>query len=102
MRSSLQAVRSGKWKLHLLRNELYDLDNDIAEQRNVYDDHSEIVVKLTTLADGCRQEPGDARTNTEGSGCQPVGRVENPRTLTSMDQIDPYIRAMYDSDDIEE
>jgi len=99
---TLHAVRSGNWKLHLLRNELYDLDIDIAEKENLYDEHPEVVAKLTTLADGCRQELGDAHTNTEGSGCQPAGRVKNPRTLTSMDQMDPIIRSMYDLDDLAE
>jgi arylsulfatase A-like enzyme len=98
---TLHAVRSGHWKLHLLLNELYDLDADIGERNNLYDDHPEIVAKLTALADGCREELGDAHTNTEGTGCLPVGRVDNPQTLTSLDQMDPIVRAMYDVDDYE-
>ena len=99
---TLHAVRSGKWKLHLLRNELYDLESDISEGQNVYNDQPQIVARLTSLADGCRQELGDAHTNTEGVGCQPVGRVKDARTLTSLDQMDPIIRSMYDLDDLEE
>jgi len=99
---TLHAVRSGNWKLHLLRNELYDLDADIGEQHNLYDDHPEVVAKLATLGNGCREELGDAHTNAKGSGCLPVGRVKNPRTLTSPDQMDPIIRAMYDLDDLQE
>jgi hypothetical protein len=89
-------VRSGKWKLHLLLNELYDLDNDIAEENNLYEEQPAIVAKLTALAVACRMELGDAHTNTSGSGCQPVGHVKDPQTLTSSDVMDPIIRAMYD------
>ena len=99
---TLHAVRSGKWKLHLLLNELYDLNDDIGEERNVFDDHPEIVAKLAALADGCRKELGDAHTNSEGSGCQPVGRVKDPQTLTSLDTMDPIIRVMYDIEDAPE
>ena len=96
---TLHAVRSGQWKLHLLLNELYDLDNDIGEEENVFADHPEIVAKLTALAVACRLELGDAHTKTEGSGCQPVGQVKDPQTLTSVEVMDPIIRAMYDLDD---
>lgn len=47
----LHAVRSGKWKLHLIRNELYDLEADIGEQLDVFDDHPDVVRELTILAD---------------------------------------------------
>jgi arylsulfatase A len=98
----LHAVRSGSWKLHLLRDELYDLGVDIAEEHNVFSSQPDIVAKLMALAEGCRRELGDAHTSIEGTGCQPVGRVENPRTLTTLDQMDPIIRSMYDLDDVEE
>lgn len=96
----LHAVRSGTWKMHLLRKELYDLENDRAEQHNLYDDYPQIVDKLTRLADRCRRELGDAHTHTEGSNCRPAGRVKHPRTLTSLEQMDPIVRSMYDMDDI--
>jgi len=99
---TLHAVRSGNWKLHLVRKELYDLETDIAEQDNVYAEHPDVVSRLTALADACRQELGDAHTGTEGSACLPPGRVENPKTLTSLDEMDPIVRAMYDLDDREQ
>ena len=99
MENTLHAVRSDNWKLHLVRKELYDLSNDIGEKHNLYNEHPGIVARLAALADGCRQELGDAHTGTKGSGCIPPGRVENPQTLTSLDQMDPIIRAMYDLDD---
>jgi len=99
---TLHAVRSGKWKLHLLLNELYDLENDISEARNLYQERPGIVARLTKLAGRCREELGDAHTGVEGRGCRPVGRVESPTTLTSMDMLDPYVRALYDLDDRKE
>lgn len=98
----LHAVRAGKWKLHLLKNELYDLDSDIAEQHDVFSAHSEVVSRLTNLANECRHELGDANTGTtEGCTCRPAGRVKNPKTLTSMEKLNPYLRALYDLDDVD-
>ena len=65
----LAAVRCGKWKLHILpprkavkvpkdqpkpkpqpiQPELYDLQADIGENRNVYDEHPEVVARLRKL-----------------------------------------------------
>jgi arylsulfatase A len=98
---TLHAVRSGKWKLHLLRDELYDLDADIGEQHNVFAEQPEVVAKLTALADDCRRDLGDAHTGIEGRSCRLPGRVEHSQTLTSMDQLDPYVRALYDLDDVD-
>ncbi len=47
----LQAVRLGKWKLHLKKKlELYDLRADIGEKENVADANPEVVAKLQNLA----------------------------------------------------
>ncbi len=82
--TNLQAVREGKWKLHLPRtatdqpfwskrpgknkgfvtlNEyrLYDLSNDVGEQRDVANEHPEIVARLQKQADTIRAELGDVR-----------------------------------------
>lgn len=93
---TLHAVRSEEWKLHLLRNELYDLNKDISEKQNMFEDKPEIVARLTALADNCREELGDDHTNNKGNNCKPVGRVKNPQMLTSIDMMDPIIQAMYD------
>jgi len=108
----LQAVRKGKWKLHFARMkdkvfargeqippELYDLDSDIAESNNVADEHPEIVKDLLAEADKARQELGDAMTGAEGTGCRPVGLVQNPKPLTHYDENHPYIVAFYDRRD---
>lgn len=79
----LQAVRSGKWKLHLSRPAnpswtpnwaghikkedvfdvtkpmLFDLDNDIAEQQDVARDHAHVVLRLLGLAEQARSDIGD-------------------------------------------
>jgi arylsulfatase A-like enzyme len=81
----LQAVRSGRWKLHLphtypsmtekkgasglpgdyrtekIELSLYDLETDPAESKNVAAEHPDVVERLTTLADAARQEFGEAK-----------------------------------------
>jgi uncharacterized sulfatase len=55
----VQAVRQGKWKA--VRSpvtapvELYDLEADIAESKNVAQDHADVAVKLTALIDQAHQ-----------------------------------------------
>jgi arylsulfatase len=79
----LQAVRSGKWKLHLPRPAqppwgpkwarhidkkdvieikkplLFDLEADIGEQRDVADRHPDVVKRLLALAEAAREDIGD-------------------------------------------
>ncbi|MFT5240005.1 MAG: hypothetical protein ACI9X0_000973 [Kiritimatiellia bacterium] len=59
-------------------------------------EHPDVVARLMALAEDCRRDLGDAGSKIEGRGCRPVGRVENPKTRTSRDGMDPIIRAMYD------
>jgi len=48
----LQAIRLGKWKLHLKKKpELYDLRDDIGESRNVADANPDVVAKLRAVAE---------------------------------------------------
>jgi len=91
----LQAVRSGKWKLHLAlkvkkRNwgkpigestfELYDLKTDIAEKNNVADKHPDVVKRLGALAEKARVDLGD--TGRPGANQRPAGMVVTPKPLT--------------------
>lgn len=97
----LQAVRSGRWKLHLphgyrtmagstagkdgqpgpykqtaTRLALYDLENDVGEQKDVAAEHPDVVERLKKLAEQAREELGDSATGRTGKGVRPPGRVE--------------------------
>jgi len=79
--TGLQAVRSGKWKLILYAPpgngegaarpqqppELYDLEADIGESKNLAPDHPDIVEKLKALMVECHEELG----GTLGKGQPP-------------------------------
>ncbi len=95
----LQAVRSGKWKLHFPHSyislegkggtagrpvryvqrkiglALFDLDKDPGETTNVADKDPEVVKRLQALADRARADLGDSATKKEGSGVRPAGRL---------------------------
>ena len=94
----LQAIRSGKWKMHFPHGyrtmagkpggtagnptaysqrkiglELFDLDADIGETTNVADQHPEVVKRLHRLADAMRRDLGD--NNVKGAGIRPAGQL---------------------------
>ncbi len=89
----LQAVRSGKWKLHLpykikKRNQakatsmplkLYDLEADIGETNNVADQHPDVVQRLLALAEKAREDLGDV--NRKGRNQRPAEWVVTPKPL---------------------
>jgi arylsulfatase A-like enzyme len=90
--SQLQAVRSGKWKLHLARTQpgrkkkkqpakrqpvqLYDLDADIGETKNVAAAHADVVKRLLELAQLARADLGDG--SQVGKNQRKAGFVKNP------------------------
>lgn len=111
---NLMAVRSGKWKLHVGRidfddrtfertfkavAELYDLEADIGETTNRYDEEPKVVAALMAKLDACRHDLGDAVTGVVGQNRRSVGRVDQPDTLTHYDPDHPYIIALYDLKD---
>lgn len=96
----LQAVRSGRWKLHLphgyrtmagrpggtggiptnysqakIELSLFDLQSDPGETTDVKDQHPEVVERLQHLAAQARAELGDAKQ--KGSGQRPAGQLPN-------------------------
>jgi arylsulfatase A len=100
--NGLHAVRSGNWKLHFPHDyrshngktggtggkpvpyvtrhtelALYDLSNDVGEQKNVADEHPEVVARLTKFADAMRAELGDELTKTKGRANRSPGRAGN-------------------------
>jgi arylsulfatase A len=97
---ALEAVRSGKWKLHLPHSyrtlagrpggtggqpaeyeqgkigpALFDLAGDIGEQHDVSARHPEIVKRLMALADEMRQDLGDSTKKMTGQNRRPPGRL---------------------------
>ncbi len=98
LNEQLQAVRSGRWKLHVphrfndiqepgkdgmpgkqgpekIELALYDLHDDIAEEKNLADGHPDIVKRLMGYIEDMRQRLGDKLTKTEGTEIRPPGRV---------------------------
>jgi len=96
LKDDLEAVRSGKWKYHLKRERLYDLEEDVGETKDLSAERPEVVESLMEKARECRKDLGDAATGQEGENCRPPGRVEDPAPLTEFDPDHPYIVSMYD------
>jgi len=71
----LRAVRSGPWKLHTT-GELYNLDADIGETRNVAAAHPDVVAKLEKKLEQARADLGDG--DRPGAGVRPVGKAKGP------------------------
>lgn len=100
---ALEAVRSGKWKLHMphayrtlagrpggtggtggmpakyeqakIGVALFDLENDIGEQHDVSALHPEVVKRLMAHADQMRQDLGDSAKKMTGQNRRPPGRL---------------------------
>lgn len=96
----LQAVRSGRWKLHFphtytsldgkpggrlgrptpyvqkrIELSLFDLEKDPAETTDVSAEHPEVVTRLQGLAASAREDLGDTATRQVGKGVRPPGRL---------------------------
>ena len=102
--NDLEAVRSGRWKLHVSKRgeeqrELYDLAADVAETTDVLVDHPDVVGRLDALAEAARSTLGDARLGRTGSEVRPIGRVDEAVPLTEYDAEHPYVVAEYDLPD---
>ncbi|NKB67860.1 MAG: sulfatase-like hydrolase/transferase [Candidatus Latescibacteria bacterium] len=103
-RNSIEAVRSGPWKLHLRKDNeelraLYNLENDIGETTDLADQHPDIVQELLARVEECRRDLGDEAAGVEGAHTRPIGRVEQADTLTHFDPEHPYMIALYDLKD---
>lgn len=97
---SLEAVRSGKWKLHLphayrtlagreggtggqptkyeqgkINQSLFDLEKDIGEQNDVSAQYPDVVERLLGLAEKMRRELGDSSKKMKGSSRREPGRI---------------------------
>ena len=92
VRGDLHAVRKGKWKLALpdrrrsygyvmdkkpvTRPELYDLEADVSESRDIAEVHPDVVADLLKLADHARTDIGDV--DKPGANARNV-KPSNPR-----------------------
>lgn len=87
----LHAVRSGRWKLFIPREDrrtfhgddegatealLFDMQADPGETTNVAGQQPEVVQRLMVLAEQAREELGD--TDREARGRRPAGHYPNP------------------------
>jgi arylsulfatase A len=79
---NLQAVRSGDWKLHLEKEELYNLKDDIGESTNVARQHPEVVKELRAVAERMKDDLG---LEGAGPGVRPLGKVENAQPIIDHD-----------------
>ena len=90
----LQAVRSGRWKLHLPLKEkrhgwhlapyeekgmLFDLEANPGERANLLAEHPDVASRLAMLADRAREDIGDG--DRQGRNQRPAGWVEQARPL---------------------
>lgn len=97
----LQAIRSGRWKLHFphayrslpgpgghggipakyvqkrVELALFDLESDVGETKNVASEHPEIVEQLQRRADQARDDLGDSATGRKGKNVRPAGQLTN-------------------------
>jgi arylsulfatase A-like enzyme len=102
--NQLEAVRDRTWKLNVRKRgeeirELYNLEEDPGETRNLYDSNPEVVKALSEKLDACREDIGDEALGIQGKNVRPIGRVDHPRPLTQYNPEHPYIIAMYDLKD---
>jgi arylsulfatase A len=104
-RNNLEAVRCGKWKLHVRKRdqemtEVYDLEADIGETNDVAAQHPDVVAELQARLQACREDIGDEATGVTGANVRPIGKVDNPQPLTQFDPNCPYMWAEYDTDEM--
>jgi arylsulfatase A-like enzyme len=99
----LEAVRSGKWKLHFphpyretpkvratggtptkagtghIDLALFDLESDPGETKDVAKDHPEVVEHIKKLAENMRKDLGDSATKEKGAGRREPGRITDAK-----------------------
>ncbi len=79
--NQLQAVRSGKWKLHTNKGspaQLYDLESDIGEKNNVIKSNPEVVRRLNGHLKAFAEDIAD--------NSRPAAFVDNPKPLAKSPQ----------------
>lgn len=79
----LEAVRSGDWKLHLEKMELYNLAEDVAEQDDSAAKNPGHVERLKKIAENMAADLG--LDGVEAPGVRALGKVENPQPFITLD-----------------
>jgi len=99
-RNELQAILSGRWKLHLPHGyrtmdgrpggtngrpnpytnkrtglELYDLVSDVHEKKDLAKEKPDVVERLLGYAERAREDLGDSLTKKAGKNLRPAGRL---------------------------
>jgi arylsulfatase A-like enzyme len=102
--SPLEAIRCGRWKLHLFRKgqkvcELYDLEADLSETCNLHEQYPDLVIDLTRRANGYAEQLGDLNRNISGRAVRGCHITADPRPLTHYNPNHPYIIALYDKNE---
>ena len=113
-RDRLQAVRSGKWKLHVEGEtpgrgrlpkgakppaRLFDLSGDIREEKDVAGAHPDVVKKLETFAAAARADLGHGKQ--KGSGQRPAALVDEAKPLVKDPEPKPVFKTKADLDTME-
>jgi len=76
-KETIEAVRSGKWKLRIAGKsspELYNLENDISESTNVLEQHADVATKLRAYVSKFEKELV--------KNSRPAAFVKNPKPLS--------------------
>jgi len=99
--NGLEAVRVGRWKLHVAKysnpiQALFDLEADVGETTDRFGDEPEVVARLQLLVEQARASLGDSVTGREGADVRDIGHVDDARPLTTYDPDHPYYLAEYD------
>jgi arylsulfatase A len=104
-RAELQAVRSGEWKLRHAFDagkdsdpdqlQLFKLDEDPGETRDLAAAHPEVVGRLSRAMAAIRAELGDSRLGIEGHSRRKPAVAPDPRPLTRFDPDYPYLEPTY-------
>ena len=59
--------------------ELYDVENDISETKNVAEQHPKVIEEIKLLANDMRSKLGDSLLELEGSETREPGRLNSPQ-----------------------
>ncbi len=90
----VQAVRSGPWKLRVAKDgpkqtsiplekpELYDLDADPGETKDIAAAHPDVIARLLPRIERARREIGHGAV--DGTEQRPPGLVDSPKPLTQV------------------